>query len=361
MESSEVRSTLEELGWDPEWAAVATASGGIGRPARVTVVYQDRLAVLDDRGVRWAALRGRLRRRQSDDPLAIPASGDWVVTAKNPGGGMDTVEALLPRRTCLIRQAAGRRTVPQVVAANVDTVFVVTTPNRDFNVRRVERYLAAIADGGGAAAVLLNKIDLCDPEPWLAQLRPLGDTTPIYGLSATTGLGMEQLQPHLGLGRTVAFVGSSGVGKSSLINHLLGSERQVVGAIRDEDDKGRHTTTHRELLPLGGGAEGMLIDTPGMRELQLWSEGSSVRETFDDVEAIAIDCRFRDCRHRREPGCAVRVAVAKGRLKKVRLAAFHKLIDDAATNQVQRVGSARIATRRRSRLARAERDDPSGA
>ncbi len=360
MERAEVTSTLEELGWDPQWEAAAAASGGVGRPTRVTVVYQDRLAVLDARGVRWAALRGRLRRRQSDDPLAIPASGDWVVIAKNPGGGMDTVEALLPRRTCLIRQAAGRRTIPQVVAANVDTVFVVTTPNRDFNVRRVERYLAAIADGGAAAAVILNKTDLVeDPEPWLVKLRAIGEGTPIYGLSAETGAGIEQLSAHLGLGRTVAFVGSSGVGKSSLINRLLGSERQAIGAIREEDDKGRHTTTHRELLPLGGGSEGMLIDTPGMRELQLWSEGSSVRETFEDIEAIAAGCRFRDCRHRREPACAVRVAVARGKLKKVRLAAFHKLLDDAATNQAQRAGSARIATRRRSRLARAERDESS--
>ncbi|MCA9663160.1 MAG: GTPase RsgA, partial [Myxococcales bacterium] len=230
---------LAVLGWDPEWAEQAAAVAAEAAPARVAIVYQDRLAVRGAAGQFWAELRGRLRRRQSDDPLAIPAAGDWVLVADNPGGGMATVEALLPRRTRLIRQAAGRRTMPQVVAANVDTVFVVTTPNRDFNPRRVERYLAAIADGGAAAAVLLNKVDLMeDPTPWIADLAAVARGAPILPLSAATGAGLEALDAHLGRGRTVAFVGSSGVGKSSLINRLLGDERQAVAAIREEDDKG---------------------------------------------------------------------------------------------------------------------------
>ncbi|HGG56976.1 MAG TPA: ribosome small subunit-dependent GTPase A, partial [Nannocystis exedens] len=282
MSGEEITPELAELGWDRRWQEVVSDCdvGPVVTPARVVVVYQDRLAVRGPAGLRFAELRGRLRRRQSRERLAIPASGDWVLIAENKGGGMATVEALLPRRTCLIRRAAGRRILPQVVAANIDTVFVVTSPNRDFNTRRVERYLTAIADGGAAAAVLLNKIDLVeDPERWLAELRTLGGA-PVYGLSATQGQGLELLGAHLGRGRTVAFVGSSGVGKSSLINRLLGADRQVVAAIREEDDKGRHTTTHRELLPIDGGAGGMVIDTPGMRELQIWSEGASVRETF---------------------------------------------------------------------------------
>ncbi len=348
-----------ELGWDPRWQEVASECGGGAAltPARVVVVYQDRLAILDPGGLRFAELRGRLRRRQSRERLAIPASGDWVLIADNKGGGMATVEALLPRRTCLIRRAAGRRTLPQVVAANIDTVFVVTSPNRDFNTRRVERYLAAIADGGAAAAVLLNKVDLVeDPERWLADLRALGGA-PVYGLSAISGRGIESLGAHLGRGRTVAFVGSSGVGKSSLINRLLGADRQVVAAIREEDDKGRHTTTHRELLPIDGGAGGMVIDTPGMRELQIWSEGASVRETFDDVEAIAQGCRFRDCHHRSEPGCAVQQALRAGELSAARLEGFHKLVDAAAEQQSARLASSRIVSRRHSRLARADRDE----
>ncbi|MEZ4385884.1 MAG: ribosome small subunit-dependent GTPase A [Nannocystaceae bacterium] len=348
---------LAALGWDHAWAEQAAALASDAVPARVAIVYQDRLAVRGAAGQFWAELRGRLRRRQSDDALAIPAAGDWVLVADNPGGGMATVEALLPRRTRLVRQAAGRRTVPQVVAANIDTVFVVTTPNRDFNPRRVERYLAAIADGGAAAAVILNKVDLTeDPAQWIADLEGVARGAPILPLSAATGGGLEALDAHLGPGRTVAFVGSSGVGKSSLINRLLGDARQAVAAIREEDDKGRHTTTHRELVPLAGG-RGIVIDTPGMRELQLWSEGTAVRESFEDVEAIARGCRFRDCQHRREPGCAVRAAVRAGRLPPARLAGFHKLASEASTHELQRADSSRIAARRRGRLARDVRDE----
>ncbi|MCB9701510.1 MAG: ribosome small subunit-dependent GTPase A [Myxococcales bacterium] len=351
-------SSLEELGWDDRWAAALADAGVAGAPARVAIVYQDRLAVVDGARTRWAELRGRLRRRLGDDPAHTPAVGDWVVIADNPGGGMATVEAILPRRTCLIRQAAGRRTAPQVVAANVDTIFVVTSPNRDFSPRRVERYLAAIADGGAAAAVLLNKIDLCEGElaRWVAELEAVAGDAPVHPLSATSGAGLDALAPYLGRGRTLAFVGSSGVGKSSLINHLLGAERQAVAEIREEDDKGRHTTTHRELMAIDGGAGGLVIDTPGMRELQLWTDEPAIGGTFEDVEAIAAGCRFRDCKHRGEPGCAVVAAVAEGRLAAERHAAFLKLAAEQSAHQRQRAGSARIASRRRARLARADGD-----
>ncbi|MEZ4452710.1 MAG: ribosome small subunit-dependent GTPase A [Nannocystaceae bacterium] len=258
--------TLADLGWDDAWAASAAAIAADGVVARVAVVYQDRVAVVGEGLEGWAELRGRLRERARGEPLQAPAVGDWVVLTPAQGGGMASVEAILPRRGHLVRQAAGRRTTPQIVAANLDAIFVVTSPNRDFSPRRIERYLAAIREGGASPRVILNKVDLCgDVDPWLADLRAVAGDAPVLATSASEGRGLEGLRSALGRGRTIAFVGSSGVGKSSLVNLLLGRARQSVAAIREDDDKGRHTTTHRELMPIDEGAGGLLIDTPGMR------------------------------------------------------------------------------------------------
>lgn len=342
--------TLDDLGWDDAWAASAAASGAPGVPARVAVVYQDRVAVVGPEIDGWAELRGRLRQRRRDAPTAAPAVGDWVMITAAEGGGMASVEAILPRRTALVRQAAGRRTAPQVLAANLDLVVVVTSPNRDFSPRRVERYLAAIREGGAAAIVVLNKVDLAgDRDPWLADLVQVAGAAPVIATSARTEEGLATLRGALGRGRTVALVGSSGVGKSSLVNRLLGREQQVVAAIRDDDDKGRHTTTHRELLAIDGGAGGLVIDTPGMRELQPWGAAEAVGETFADVAALAVACRFADCRHEREPGCAVLLAVQEGRLAADRLAAFQRLQAEEEVQRRQRDEAARVGGRRRRR------------
>lgn len=342
--------TLDDLGWDDAWAASAAASGAPGVPARVAVVYQDRVAVVGPEIDGWAELRGRLRQRRRDAPTAAPAVGDWVVITAAEGGGMASVEAILPRRTALVRQAAGRRTAPQVLAANLDLVVVVTSPNRDFSPRRVERYLAAIREGGAAAIVVLNKVDLAgDRDPWLADLVQVAGAAPVIATSARTEEGLATLRGALGRGRTVALVGSSGVGKSSLVNRLLGREQQVVAAIRDDDDKGRHTTTHRELLAIDGGAGGLVIDTPGMRELQPWGAAEAVGETFADVAALAVACRFADCRHEREPGCGVLLAVQEGRLAADRLAAFQRLQAEEEVQRRQRDEAARVGGRRRRR------------
>lgn len=307
-------------------------------PARVVVVYQDRLLLRAASGEVWGELSGNLRHR-GRNRMARPAVGDWVLYEPNEGGGMSTVHHILERRTQLVRQASGRRPVPQVLAANIDRVAVVTTPENDFNLRRLERYLQAIHGGGAAAAIIINKIDRCDDIPALrTQLGELAlAQVPVACVSATEKRGAEQLAELFAPTSTIALVGSSGVGKSTLINWWLGEDRQEVGEIREDDQKGRHTTTHRELfilpprmLETAPGEPttevcGLLIDTPGIRELQPFSDKSVVDEVFPDIAKLARRCKFRDCSHRHEPRCAVLAAVAKGKLPKARLTSFHKL------------------------------------
>lgn len=286
-----------------------------------------------------AELAGRLRHELVDHER--PTVGDWVAIAD--GARPDDraiVHAVLPRRTVLIRRAAGTRGERQAVAANVDTFAVVTSGNRDASPRRLERYLSAIAESGAAAVVVLNKVDLCDAGERHATLTRLARAAldvPILATSATTGDGVEALRALIAPGRTLALVGMSGVGKSSLVNRLLGVELQPVLPI-DADDRGRHTTTRRELLPMPGG--GLLVDSPGMRIFGLADDDGGLSSTFSDVDELAASCRFRDCTHTAEPGCAVIDAIDPARLR-----AFHKLAREAAAN----------ARRHDARAAAAER------
>jgi ribosome biogenesis GTPase len=269
-------------------------------------------------GEQTATLSGKLRHR-AQSSLDLPAVGDWVTVQEGQ------IQALLPRRTAFIRRKVGTRTEAQVVASNIDTAFLVMGLDHDFNLRRLERYLLMTWESGAKPVVVLNKADLCQDLPsQVAQVERLAPGLPVIPLSALEQRGLEPLTPYLQPGQTVVLLGSSGVGKSTLTNQLLGWGKQQVQAVRADDQRGRHTTTHRELLCLPTG--GLIMDTPGMRELQLWSSpASSVGNTFAEVETLTQQCRFRDCQHQEEPGCAVQAALQQGELPPERYESYQKL------------------------------------
>ena len=313
---------LEQLGWDETFAAdLAMLDDPLLRPARVSRASRDFYTLLGPAGEIAARLPGRLRREP-------PVVGDWVAYSAPAEGQPALIHALLPRRSCLARLAAGRRkghggAELQVLAANVDTVLIVTALDRDFNLRRLERYLTLVWESGASPVILLNKADLCAaPEEFRGAVEAIAGDVPVHLLSAAKESGLGQLDAYLAPGRTVTLLGSSGVGKSTLLNRLAGRRLQQTGEISAAVGKGRHTTSHRELFLLPGG--GLLIDNPGMRELQLLGEEDILLDTFEDIATLAAGCRFADCRHRNEPDCAVLAAAAAGELAAERLAGFHR-------------------------------------
>ena len=289
---------------------------------RVAREDRDRYTVLSRSGALSAVLTGRFRH----DALAradLPAVGDWVM-ARAEAGGPATISALLPRASTFMRKVAGDTTQEQVVAANVEAVFLVCGLDGDFNPRRVERALTAAWESGAQPVVVLNKADLAsDVAARVTETEAVAPGAPVVALSALEGNGLDALSPWLVPGHTIALIGSSGAGKSTLTNALLGEARQATGAVREEDSRGRHTTTHRELVPLPSGA--LLLDTPGMRELQLWGDDSGLEGAFPEVTELVARCRFSDCTHASEPGCAVLEALASGALDAARFAAWLKL------------------------------------
>jgi ribosome biogenesis GTPase / thiamine phosphate phosphatase len=311
---------LSQLGWNTYFEDNFTPWRDQGHiPARVSRVTGPHLGLWSAEGERDGQVTGRFR-HEAQSRAEFPSVGDWVAIRPAPAEALAAIVAVLPRRGAFSRKAAGdRRSEEQVLAANVDTVFLVSGLDGDFNLRRLERYLAAAWDSGAAPVVVLNKADAAvDPGIAAREAEAVAPGVPVHLTSALRGEGLEELRSYAETGRTVAFLGSSGVGKSSLINLLLGTEQMRVGAVRAYDNRGRHTTTHRELLLLPQG--GILIDTPGMREIQVWADDEGLSRTFVEVEDLAGRCRFRDCRHRAEPDCAVRAALEDGVLdaKRVR-------------------------------------------
>ena len=312
-------------------------------PGRVVVEHRGAYQLITSDGPVWSEITGRMRHGAADR-IDLPSVGDWV--ALNPDG---RIEALLPRKSAFIRRAAGTIPEPQVIAANIDFVFIVSSANAEFNPRRIERYVAAIWESGASPVLVLNKTDLCaDVEGLLASLGPSGVGLPVARVSATERRGEEQLLPYLGPQKTIALVGSSGVGKSTLVNWLLDREAQDTQPIREDDAHGRHTTTHRELvaLPMGGS----LIDTPGMREFALWSDEGDLSGSFADIEALARRCRFGDCQHQGQRGCAIAQAIADGELEAERLQHYFKLQREISYQKERGSPAVRQEQRRRSKL-----------
>lgn len=320
--------------------------GDNARVGRVASELGDRYAVVGenmDRSI--VSLAGALRDNR-------PAVGDFVE--------LDTegtrIDGILPRRTALVRQAAGQQTREQVIAANIDIVFVVTSMNDEFNESRLERYLAVVWESGATPVVVLNKADLAtDPDDYVNRAARCAPGVDVVALTAVDDRGAAPLDTYLRPGRTYVLVGSSGVGKSTIVNAILGESVQDTGEIREDDDEGRHTTTRRDLIVLSDG-RGVLIDTPGMRELQLWDASDGVAATFEDIEQHAARCRFRDCSHDGEPGCAVAEALDSGALDHRRLANYQKLQRELAYHERKRdAAAARAENRRWAKMTRAHK------
>ncbi|MBE7539890.1 MAG: ribosome small subunit-dependent GTPase A [Opitutaceae bacterium] len=329
MPEKDAAMSLSDFGWTDALAGVFAPHSPAGmEPARVVCeLRRNFYAVQLDSGEMLGECGGGFF-HLARTPGQFPAIGDWVGVTRRPDGSRVDIRVVLPRRTKLSRRAAGTEEQEQIVAANVDTVFVVCGLDNNFNLRRIQRFVVAVREGGAEPVVLLNKSDLADDAEALREA--VAEAAPgvtIHLTSAETRRGLKALQErHVLRGRTLAFVGSSGTGKSSLVNALLREDALPVGEVREGDSKGRHTTTRRELVLTRSGA--LLIDTPGLRELQFWDADAAVGESFADIVDRALHCRFTNCRHENEKGCAVREAIASGELSEDRLVAYRKLKDE---------------------------------
>lgn len=315
---------LTSLGWSEFFESTFQPYRERGHFAgRVVLEERGAYRLYTEHGELSARVRGKLR-YDSESAADFPAVGDWVAVSRRERDGLNQIQAVLPRRSKFSRKAAGANSEEQVVAANVDTVFLVQGLDHDFNLRRLERYLVAAFESNAAPVVILNKADLCgDVEKKISEAESVAPGTPVHAISSLSGQGLEALDQYVLRGVTVAFLGSSGAGKSTLINRILGEEIQKTAEVREHDSRGRHTTTHRELIVLKTG--GLLIDTPGMRELQMWDASGSLDLAFSDVQSIAAACYFSDCSHQNEPGCAVREALEDGSLDRGRYASYTKM------------------------------------
>jgi ribosome biogenesis GTPase / thiamine phosphate phosphatase len=343
--ASAVSLDLFSLGWRPFFAEhfLPYAAQGF-LPGRVAIEHKVAYRVYLEMGEVTASLAGKLRHRalvRAD----LPAVGDWVAVRSEAGAHTGTIQAVLPRQSKFSRKVAGAATTEQIVATNVDTVFLVVALGQDWSPRRLERYLLLAAESGARPVVVLNKVDRCPDVA--ASVRAAAAVAPgvaVHAISARQGDGVPELTPYLGRGQTVALLGSSGVGKSTLINRLLRRDLLLTQEVRAHDQRGRHTTTHRELVVLPEG--GVLVDTPGMRELQLWAGDEPTAQDFEDVEALAAACYFSNCQHRAEPDCAVRAAIAAGELAAERLDHYEQLQRERAALEARQDHLAQLAAKR---------------
>jgi ribosome biogenesis GTPase len=334
--------SLAALGWDPRWEAVRSAATPIDdlAPSRVAMQHRGGYVLHGAEGEIAAVVSGRFR-HETRAPADFPAIGDWVLAKDG------VIHAVLPRRTAFSRKAADSLAEEQVAAANVDVVFVVEALGADPNIRRIERYLTVAYESGALPVVLLSKSDLCeDVDAALASVGEVAPGTPVHALSAYTGHGFEVFDAYCGPGRTVVFLGPSGVGKTTLLNALAGEDRPTAAVLAD--GRGQHTTTHRELVLVSG--RGIVIDTPGMRELQLWDSDGGLSSVFPDIDAIAARCRFGDCAHVGEPGCAIRAAIDDGTLAEDRYASYRKLEREEAFVTKKRDALALSEEKRRRKI-----------
>lgn len=316
-------TALEDLGWTDSHTIDFEPHAAEGLvPARIAVQHRGVFIVLSELGELRAVAAGRLS-HEASGAGDLPAVGDWVAIAPRPHEGGATIQAVLPRRTKFSRKVAWAAAEEQVVASNVDVVFLLTSLNEDFNLRRMERYLTLAWESGAQPVIVLTKTDLSDKvDLRVLEVEAIAFGVPVHAISSITGDGLDLIRSYLAPGRTIALLGSSGVGKSTLVNTLAGEELLAVKELR-EDGEGRHATTHRQLVLLPEG--GLVLDTPGMRELQLWESSDGLGETFSDIEELAARCRFNDCAHRTEPGCAIQAALEDGTLELGRWASYGKL------------------------------------
>jgi ribosome biogenesis GTPase len=344
---------IEQYGWSDLVAQDFAPHALEGHtPGRIVVQHRDGYLVATDDGELRAKASGRLLHEAEE--AGYPAVGDWVALSPSLVEGASTIHAILPRRTAFVRRAADSLRRLQVIAANIDVAFVVTSLNADLNPRRIERYLAAAWQSGARPVVVLTKSDLsADAQGQAAEIAALAAGCPVLVVSAREGRGLDALLAQVRPGETCVLIGSSGVGKSTLVNAFLGEDRMATKAIRGSDDQGRHTTSHRQLILLPGGQ--LILDTPGMREIGLIDADEGVSVVFDDIERLAQDCRFNDCGHANEPGCAVRGALESGVLDAARWAHFQKLALELTVAEEKADRAARNAARRRPALPKTYR------
>ncbi len=312
---------IKKYGFSEEFSNAIPQENSL-EPGRVLAQERGFYRIIADKGEKLAEMSGKFR-FQTAVSCEYPAVGDFVLVNWNESGSSAMIEALLPRKSAFIRKAAGESQKEQVVAANIDTVFLCMALNKDFNLRRLERYISIAWDSGAMPVVVLTKSDLCDDlANKLSEVSSVAFGVDILVTNSMEENGYKELLPFISEGKTIAFIGSSGVGKSTLINRLLGQEYLKTNGLRN-DDKGRHTTTRRELFLLPSG--GMVIDTPGMRELGMWDNDTGIERTFADIEELAVQCKFRNCTHTSEPGCAIRRALELGALQTDRWQSYQKL------------------------------------
>jgi len=343
--------SLDTLGWTEELASAFTRYSDRYIPGRVACRQRTQYEVLIEGGSIQAGVSGALHRVGR-----MPAVGDFVVLLHQPEAGVSSIVDILPRKTVFSRGTPGKDGMDQVIAANVDTIFIVTAAGRDLSARRLERYLTLVHASGARPVVIINKADLTDtPDALAAEIASVTAGVPVIPLSALTGTGLSLLDSYLSPGTTVALIGSSGVGKSTLINSLLEQTVQDTGTVREYDGKGRHKTTVRQLYILSGGA--LIIDNPGLREVGVGTAGSGLVDTFPDIQELASRCRFSDCRHEQEPGCAVREAVSLGILPQERLDSYLRLTKELAFEREKaEIGLARYEKKRWKAISVLARD-----